>query len=333
MIRLDGVTKEYEDGTVAVASLDLEVRRGELVALIGPSGCGKSTTLRMVNRLVEPTAGRIVIDGQDVTHVDPVALRRGIGYVIQRVGLFPHLTVAGNVACVPDLLGWDRRRTGERVDELLDLVGLEPATYRGRYPHELSGGQQQRVGVARALAADPPVLLADEPFGAVDPVARARLQRRFRQIQATLHKTVLFVTHDIEEAVRLADRVAVFSVGGHLEQLATPGELLARPANDTVAEFVGADRGVRRLVVAPVGREGLAPVDGDPCTARVDVEDSLYDALAALLREGCDRVGVTDGGTLVGTLSATDILDRAAVRASVVDLAGDHDDLPADVEA
>jgi osmoprotectant transport system ATP-binding protein len=258
MIRLDGVGKRYPDGTVAVDGLDLGVRRGELVALVGPSGCGKSTTLRMVNRLIEPTSGSIHLDGRDVTRVDPVQLRRGIGYVIQRVGLFPHLSVGGNVGTVPDLLGWDARRTRARVAELLDLVGLDAATYAGRYPHELSGGQQQRVGVARALAADPPVLLMDEPFGAVDPIARHRLQAEFRRIQAELHKTVLFVTHDIDEAVRLADRIAVFSQGGRLQQYADPATVLGAPANEFVADFVGADRGLRRLAVTPIAAEDLA---------------------------------------------------------------------------
>ncbi len=213
-IRLEGVGKTYADGTVAVQDLDLSVEPGELVALVGPSGCGKSTTLRMVNRLIEPTTGRIFLGDKDITQTDPVKARREMGYVIQQVGLFPHQTVRRNTATVPRLLGWDKTRTAQRVDELLELVGLDPDTYGDRYPHELSGGQRQRVGVARALAADPPVLLMDEPFGAVDPIARDRLQAQFRDIQAELDKTVLFVTHDIDEAVRLADRIAVFSVGG-----------------------------------------------------------------------------------------------------------------------
>jgi osmoprotectant transport system ATP-binding protein len=212
----------------------------------------------MVNRLVEPTSGAIHLAGRDVTHVDPVQLRRGIGYVIQRVGLFPHLTVGQNVATVPQLLGWPSARSRDRVAEMLELVGLEPGTYTDRYPHELSGGQQQRVGVARALAADPPVLLMDEPFGAVDPISRDRLQSEFRRIQAELGKTVLFVTHDIDEAVRLADRIAVLSQGGHLEHYDTPATILGAPANDFVADFVGADRGLRRLAVTPIALEDLA---------------------------------------------------------------------------
>jgi osmoprotectant transport system ATP-binding protein len=280
MIRLAGVGKRYPDGTVAVADLDLDVHRGEIVALVGPSGCGKSTTLRMVNRLIEPTSGRILIDGKDVTEGDPVQIRRGIGYVIQRVGLFPHLTVGSNVGTVPALLGWDSGRTRARVVELLELVGLDPGQYTDRYPHELSGGQQQRIGVARALAADPPVLLMDEPFGAVDPIARDRLQLEFRRIQAELHKTVLFVTHDIDEAVRMADRIAVFSQGGRLEQLADPATILGAPANDFVADFVGSDRGLRRLAVTPIENEDLT----HPLTVRPD--DDATVALAAIGSDG-----------------------------------------------
>jgi osmoprotectant transport system ATP-binding protein len=252
MIRLAGVGKTYPGGTVAVRELDLDVPRGALVTLVGPSGCGKSTTLKMINRLIEPTTGRIELDGEDVTHIDPVRLRRRIGYVIQQIGLFPHQTVHSNVATIPKLLGWDRKRTNARVDELLATMGLEPSQFANRYPAQLSGGQQQRVGVARALAADPDVLLMDEPFGAVDPVVRGRLQDQFIEIQATLAKTVVLVTHDIEEAVRLGSRVAVFEPGGRLAQYDTPARVLGAPADDFVAEFVGADRGLRRLAVTPI---------------------------------------------------------------------------------
>ena len=262
MIRLSGVGKTYDDGTVAVQELDLDVRRGELVVLVGPSGCGKSTTLKMINRLIEPTTGTIEIDGEDVTDKDPVQLRRGIGYVIQQVGLFPHQKIATNVMTVPLLYGESKANARQRADELLELVGLDPATYADRYPHQLSGGQRQRVGVARALAADPPVLLMDEPFGAVDPVVRVRLQDEFLRLQRELGKTVVLVTHDIDEAVRMGDRVAVFATGGRLAQFATPAELLGRPADDFVADFVGSTRGLRRLTVTPIDPAHLEPLDG-----------------------------------------------------------------------
>ncbi|MFC6151151.1 MULTISPECIES: betaine/proline/choline family ABC transporter ATP-binding protein [Mumia] len=252
MIVLDGVGKQYADGSVAVRDLSLSVPRGSLVALVGPSGCGKSTTLKMINRLIEPTSGRILIDGEDVTRADPVELRRGIGYVIQQVGLFPHQSIRENVTTVPTLLGWSRKRARARADELLEMVGLDPATYADRYPHQLSGGQRQRVGVARALAADPPVLLMDEPFGAVDPIVRERLQDEFLRLQHDLAKTVVFVTHDIDEAVRLGDRVAVLASGGDLRQYDSPAAVLGSPADEFVAEFVGADRGLRRLAVTPI---------------------------------------------------------------------------------
>ena len=257
MIRLDEVTKRYGDGQVAVDRLSLEVAKGELCVLVGPSGCGKTTTLKMINRLIEPTSGRIYLDDEDVTHVNPVELRRRMGYVIQQVGLFPHQTIAANVATVPKLLGWDRRRISARVDELLTMVGLDAKRYAGRYPHELSGGQRQRVGVARALAADPPVLLMDEPFGAIDPITRGRLQQEFLRLQQELHKTTVFVTHDIEEAVHLGDRVAILAEGGHLEQYDTPPRVLGNPATPFVADFVGADRGLKRLTVTPIDVDEL----------------------------------------------------------------------------
>ncbi len=311
-IRLDDVSKRYPDGTVAVSGLSLDVARGETVALVGPSGCGKSTTLRMVNRLVEPTGGRIVIEGQDVTHADAVQLRRGIGYVIQRVGLFPHQTVAQNVATVPTLLGWDGTRTRERVSQLLELVGLPPDTYSGRYPDELSGGQQQRVGVARALAADPPILLMDEPFAAVDPLQRGKLQDEFLAVQAELGKTVLLVTHDIDEAVKLGDRVAVLGVGGTLEQLDTPERLLARPASEKVATFLGVERGIRRLAVTPLTEAELVQGDGVDGTAPelvLRLGDTLQDALSRLVTSGRGSLPVVDEqGTYRGTVTADGVL-------------------------
>jgi osmoprotectant transport system ATP-binding protein len=258
MIRLDSVSKIFPDGHVAVDALSLEIPEGEICVLVGPSGCGKTTTLRMINRLIEPTSGRIFLDGEDVTEADPVQLRRRIGYVIQQVGLFPHQTIAENIGTVPRLLGWDRARVRARVDELLTMVGLEPARYRRRYPHQLSGGQRQRVGVARALGADPPVLLMDEPFGAIDPITRDRLQHQFLRLQHELRKTVVFVTHDIEEAVKLGDRIAILADGGHLAQYDTPNELLGHPASPFVAEFVGSDRGLKRLEVTGIDRAALA---------------------------------------------------------------------------
>jgi osmoprotectant transport system ATP-binding protein len=321
MIRLDGVGKTYPDGTVAVQDLDLSVARGSVVCLVGPSGCGKSTTLKMVNRLIEPTTGTITLDGRDVTHVDPVELRRHIGYVIQQVGLFPHQTIRTNVATVPSLLGWSRARATERADELMTLVGLDPAVYAGRYPHQLSGGQRQRVGVARALAADPPVLLMDEPFGAVDPVNRTNLQDEFLRLQRDLHKTVLLVTHDIDEAVKMGDYVAVFAPGGHLAQYDGPAEVLGRPADDFVAEFVGASRGLRRLSVTPIRVEDLEQVESAlNGTLEVPLTSTLEDALAAMMRNDEPVVAVTDAGRPLGVLTPTSI--HAALRRSVAE--ADH---------
>jgi osmoprotectant transport system ATP-binding protein len=230
-----------------VDDLSFEVGEGELVTLVGPSGCGKTTTMMMVNRLIEPTSGRIFVDGEDISKVDPVKLRRRIGYVIQQVGLFPHRTILDNTATVPALIGWKKSEARARAAELLDLVGLDPKQYGSRYPEQLSGGQRQRVGVARALAADPPVLLMDEPFGAVDPVVRTQLQDELLRLQKELNKTIVFVTHDVDEAVRLGDRIAIFRTGGHLVQCAPPAELLARPADDFVADFLGAERGLKLL--------------------------------------------------------------------------------------
>jgi osmoprotectant transport system ATP-binding protein len=307
-IRLESVRKQYDDATVAVESLSLDIAAGELVVLIGPSGCGKSTVLRMINRLIEPTAGRMWLGDEEITRVDPVRLRRRIGYVIQNVGLFPHHTVRDNVATVPRLLGWDKRRTGQRVDELLATVGLDPARFAARYPHELSGGQRQRVGVARALAADPVVLLMDEPFSAVDPIVRARLQDEFRRLQGDVRKTIVFVTHDVEEAVKLGDRIAVLSEGGHLQQYGTPAEILARPANDFVAEFVGADRGIKRLAVTglPSALHPL-PADAQAGYPVVTRDATLREALAALFEGDTGWVAVRDGETVAGILRPEDV--------------------------
>jgi osmoprotectant transport system ATP-binding protein len=321
-IRLEAVRKVYPGGFVAVDELSLDIPAGELVVLVGPSGCGKSTILRMVNRLVEPTAGRIVLGEEDVTHADPVQLRRRMGYVIQHVGLFPHQTVRENVATVPRLLGWPRERVAARVQELLELVGLPSQQFAGRYPHELSGGQRQRVGVARALGADPVVLLMDEPFSAVDPIVRARLQEEFLRLQATVGKTILFVTHDVDEAVRLGDRIAVLSDHGHLEQYAPPAQLLAEPANAFVAEFVGADRGIKRLGVTPIPLAlEPAPAEGLDGAPTVPADATLRDALAVLLQEGAGWVAVVgaDGGVR-GALTAASI--HAALAAAGAAAAG-----------
>jgi osmoprotectant transport system ATP-binding protein len=301
MIRLDGVGKRYEDGTVAVHELDLDVPEGELVVLVGPSGCGKSTTLKMVNRLIEPTTGRILLQGEDVTHTDPVQLRRRMGYVIQQTGLFPHQDVATNVATVPRLLGWDKKRIRSRVGELLDLVGMDPERFAKRYPHQLSGGQRQRVGVARALAADPPVLLMDEPFGAVDPIVRDRLQAEFVRLQREVRKTVLFVTHDLDEAVRLGDRIAVFRDGGHLEQYDAPPRILGAPATDFVRSFVGSDRGLKRLSVTTIDVDDL---DHPPV---VHLDDRIAEATSSL-RSADARWGVVldDRDGLHGWVAATE---------------------------
>jgi osmoprotectant transport system ATP-binding protein len=251
------VTKRYDarakDTPGAVNDLSLTVPAGKICVLVGPSGCGKTTSLKMVNRLIEPTSGQILIDGVHIGTREPTTLRREIGYVIQQVGLFPHQTIAQNVATVPRLLGWPQSRLRARADELLALVGLEPAAYRDRYPSQLSGGERQRVGVARALAADPPIMLMDEPFGAVDPIVRERLQNEFLRLQEELAKTILFVTHDIDEAIKMGDLVAVLQVGGQLAQFGSPEEILASPASEFVARFVGADRGLKRLSLSRVG--------------------------------------------------------------------------------
>ncbi len=257
VIRVDHVTKRYPNGQLAVNDLSLEVDDGELCVLVGPSGCGKTTTMRMINRLIEPTSGTITLGGDDIMDVDPVDLRRRIGYVIQQIGLFPHQSIADNVATVPRLLRWKSDKVRTRVDELLDLVGLEPDSFRDRYPHQLSGGQRQRVGVARALGADPEVLLMDEPFGAIDPITRERLQDEFLRLQADVKKTIVFVTHDIEEAVKLGDRIAILAQGGVLAQHDTPAEILGNPANDFVADFVGADRALKRLKVTEIDLDDL----------------------------------------------------------------------------
>ena len=351
MITFSEVTKRYPDGTVAVDELSLEMAAGQITVLVGPSGCGKTTTLRMINRMVEPSSGSIRLDGDEIGGADPPALRRRIGYVIQHGGLFPHRTVVDNIATVPYLLGWDRRKARGRAMELLELVGL-PATFAKRYPYQLSGGQQQRVGVARALAADPPVMLMDEPFSAVDPVVRKSLQEELIRLQAELHKTIVFVTHDIDEAIRLGDRVCVLKVGGRIGQYDTPANLLAAPADDFVAEFLGEDRGLRRLSflgsegltlatdgivtegATPAGAEWALVVDADrrpvgwspagesgllPCERSFTVGvDSLRSALdSAALNPSGLAIGVDAEGRVLGLVAQPEITRGLRIPAAV----------------
>ena len=254
MITMDQVTKVYRGtDTPAVNNLTIEVPEGDTCVVIGPSGCGKTTTLKMVNRLIEPTSGKILVAEENIMDRDPVQLRRTIGYVIQQIGLFPHMTIRDNIATVPKLLGWNDTSIDNRTDELLALVGMEPGIFRDRYPRELSGGQRQRVGVARALAADPPVMLMDEPFGAIDPITRDRLQNEFLRLQKKIQKTIMFVTHDIDEAIKMGTLLCILQVGGVLEQFDTPTNILSEPANKFVADFVGADRGLKRLSLVRAG--------------------------------------------------------------------------------
>jgi len=312
MITLKGLTKRFSgEARPAVDLLSLEVAQGETCVLIGPSGCGKTTTMRMVNRMIEPDGGAIEVAGRDVTHADAIELRRSIGYVIQQIGLFPHMTIAENIATVPRLLGWEAPRIAARIDELLELVAMDASAYRDRYPRELSGGQRQRIGVARALAADPPVMLMDEPFGAIDPITRGRLQQEFLRIQRRLRKTIIFVTHDIDEAIRMGDRIAILRAG-RLVQYDTPEAILARPADAFVDEFVGSDRVLKRLSLLAAGP--YADVGRDlRTTASIAAGASLRDALTLLLVDGAEALAVIDdGGRRVGTLSLEHI--RAVIR-------------------
>jgi osmoprotectant transport system ATP-binding protein len=307
VITFESVSKRFPDGTTAVDDLDLEVRKGEVTVLVGPSGCGKTTTLRMVNRMIEASSGRIVVDGQDVRQVDPPQLRRRIGYVIQQIGLFPHRTIAENIATVPELVGWDRHRIKARIDELLQLVGL-PAEVVERYPHQLSGGQRQRVGVARALAVDPPIMLMDEPFGAVDPIVRSHLQDEFLRLQQEVRKTIVFVTHDIDEAIKMGDRIAILQQGGVLAQYDRPEELLAEPASDFVADFLGAERGLKRLALIPVSAVKAEP---GPVVSPDDPGDRAL-AVAEAYGSGWVVV-VAEDRRLLGWVDAAEAARRARV--------------------
>ncbi len=323
MIRLENVSKGFAGGSNAVLDLTLDIAGGQTCVLIGPSGCGKTTTLRMITRLIDPDRGRILIDGEDTSGVDPARLRLKMGYVIQQTGLFPHMTVADNVATVPRLWNWDKARIKTRVDELLQLVGLDPREYRDRYPHQLSGGQRQRVGFARALGADPPILLMDEPFGAVDRITRERLQNEFISIQRSMRKTVVFVTHDIDEAVMVGDRICLLQMQAKIAQYDTPQVILTRPASQYVAEFLGRERLVRRMSVAPIDpqalEQALRPDSREP---RVPLSSTLTEAFAAALSSPTERAAVFDGDRYVGAFTATSLLESLR-RASA---AGGDDD-------
>jgi len=310
VITFEHVGKRYGD-KVAVGDLSLTIADGEIVVLVGPSGCGKTTSLKMINRLIEPTSGVIRLDGRDTSTIDVTTLRRSIGYVIQQVGLFPHLTVAENIGTVPRLLGWERARVRARVDELLELIGLPPEEFARRLPDDLSGGQQQRVGVARALGADPPVLLMDEPFGAIDPVTRERLQDELLGLQRVVRKTIVFVTHDIDEAIKLGDHIALLDTGGRLAQYARPAELLAQPAEAFVEEFLGGGRLVRRLALVPLRQVRLRAVDGARPRVEVTLEGTLRDALDAVLRAPDGRAAVIDGDRFCGVVDA-DLIREAS---------------------
>jgi osmoprotectant transport system ATP-binding protein len=311
-LEFKNVTKRYPgQSDPAVDGLSLHVSAGEVCVLVGPSGCGKSTALRLVNRMIDITDGDVLLDERGVREREPAELRREIGYVIQQIGLFPHLSIGQNIATVPKLLGWDKERTNKRVEELIDLIGL-PSEVRDRYPGQLSGGQRQRVGVARALAADPPLMLMDEPFGAIDPITRERLQDEFLRLQKEIGKTIVFVTHDIDEAIKMGDRIAVLRQGGILAQYATPDELLTNPADDFVAQFVGADRSLKRLSLSTVGELDLMPANGYDRNGRPELEHTatLRDALAAILSHGGQPLAVVDGQGEVKGLVSTELISR-----------------------
>jgi osmoprotectant transport system ATP-binding protein len=312
-IELEDVSKQYPgQSSPAVDRVTMRIPAGEIVVLVGPSGCGKSTTLKMINRLIEPTSGRITIGGTDVLTLDVDEHRRDIGYVIQHIGLFPHMRVADNIAVVPRMLGWERKRVTARVEELLELVGL-PADYARRYPRELSGGQQQRVGVARALAADPPVMLMDEPFGATDPITRERLQNEFLRLQRELRKTIVFVTHDFDEALKLGDRIAVLRPQSVIAQYDTPKAILAAPADDYVASFIGAGGHLKQLALMRVRDAdlGAAPTIADHLPS-ITADATLRDALNTMLGQNSDTVLVTEDGRALGVLDLAHL--KAVVR-------------------
>ncbi|HWF53477.1 MAG TPA: ABC transporter ATP-binding protein [Solirubrobacteraceae bacterium] len=309
-LELRDVSKRYPgQREPAIAGLSFEVPAGEVCVLVGPSGSGKTTAMRLINRMIPLSGGDILLGGRSVLQRDPTELRREMGYVIQQVGLFPHQTVAENIATVPKLLGWERKRVQGRVDELLGLIGMDPEEIGPRYPSQLSGGQRQRVGVARALAADPPLMLMDEPFGAIDPITRGRLQDEFLRLQQRVQKTVVFVTHDIDEAIKMGDRIAILRQGGHLAQYDTPAEILTNPADDFVAEFVGADRALKRLGLATLRDvELVAPNGLRPGADRIAITATVRDALSQLLAAGGRPLTVVDEDDHVSGLVTLELL-------------------------
>jgi len=316
-LSLEALTKRYAGGVIAVDRFDLDIAKGEFVCLVGPSGCGKTTTLKMINRLIEPSEGRILLAGRDVGKMSAVALRREIGYVIQQIGLFPHFSVADNIAVVPRLKGWPKAKIAARVDELLHMVGMDPADFAKRRPHQLSGGQQQRIGVLRALAAEPDLILMDEPFGALDPITRATLQRELKRLQAELHKTIVFVTHDMDEALLLADRVVLMR-DGRIVQAASPRELVAHPAEPFVSTFLGEERIFAHPEWLTVGHY-MEPLNGGAKTNGVqtfDRDEPLIDALEEILARPGDGFLVTEAGRPVG------ILERRRLAGALIQLAG-----------
>lgn len=309
-IELLNVTKQYPNqDQAAVENFSMKINPGELIMLVGPSGCGKTTTMKMINRIIEPTSGSITIDGEDVLSLDQNTLRRRIGYVIQQIGLFPHMTIAENVSVVPKLLGWSKEKTSARVEELLSVVELDPKTYMNRYPKQLSGGQQQRVGVARALAADPPVMLMDEPFGATDPITREKLQAEFLRLQESIGKTIVFVTHDFDEAIKLGDRIAVLGPKSKIEQFDTPARILANPATEYVRSFIGEGAALKRLALLLVANTKMGDASKAHAKAgSVKVSDNLREALDRIVLSGGNAISVhSAAGATVGSLTIEQI--------------------------
>lgn len=320
-IELINVTKKYPNqDQAAVENFSMKINPGELIMLVGPSGCGKTTTMKMINRIIEPTSGSITIDGEDVLSLDQNTLRRRIGYVIQQIGLFPHMTIAENVSVVPKLLGWTKEKTAARVEELLSVVELDPKTFMNRYPKQLSGGQQQRVGVARALAADPPVMLMDEPFGATDPITREKLQAEFLRLQESIGKTIVFVTHDFDEAIKLGDRIAVLGPKSKIEQFDTPARILANPASEYVSSFIGEGAALKRLALLLVGNTKMgAASKANAKAGTVSVSDNLREALDRIVLAGGSTIGVQDEtGTTVGSLSIEQISEALGADVSTL---------------